>query len=642
MENTLRSQEKVSVLNQIPLFAGLSSEDKKFVASISSILESRKGDHFYRQGDSPDALYCIVTGRVLIYLSQAGAREELEYLKRGKYFGILSLLTGEPHSVSAQAVNDSIILKISRTGFNEMLSRIPSLAIHFGEMLSKRLKRKDSPRSKVFESMIIGIAALSENVGCSRYAYNLALSIVSQTGKKAIIVGVGSKGGELTGLAGRDKDERSIELTSPIVSEKEVSSSIFSAAKGVDLLAIRNDPGDVRLISPLLSYLTADYHYVLADIPFAFEEPVIELLNQCDMVQLLSVSDTSDLGLAGRAIERLKTSRQNAVNNIKVVAAEYGSARPIDFASKRAAARHDIFATLPDIRDIKSAQLVAEHPELEYSRAIRRIARDIGGCQIGLALGSGAAMGLAHIGVLRVLEREMIPVDILAGTSMGALIGALWASGKNTDEISRIVFEFRSKIRTLRLMDLAIPKRGLIKGREVRRFLYRQFGDMTFYNLKLPFRAVCCDIEKREEVVVESGSLVDAVMASISIPGVFEPVTVNGRLLVDGGIINPLPTNVLMRLDIAKIISVNTLPSPQDIQRSKKKVTNIFDIIVNSVQASEYLLAEASAQDVDVSMHPVLPTVDWYEFYEAAEVIKRGEEEAMSFIGKLRELAAST
>jgi NTE family protein len=200
---------------------------------------------------------------------------------------------------------------------------------------------------------------------------------------------------------------------------------------------------------------------------------------------------------------------------------------------------------------------------------------------------------------------------------------------------------FKRKIQTLRMIDLAVPRKGILKGREVKRFLLSQFGRTTFHDLRLPFKAVCCDIEKREEVIVSDGSLADAVMASVAIPGAFEPVTINGRMLVDGGIINPVATNCLIRGGVSKIIAVNTLPAPEDIQQSKKKVTNILDIIVNTLQASEYLLAEVSCQDADIAMHPILPTVDWYEFYEGQRVIERGVEEALKFLPQLKELAAA-
>ncbi|MFA6610567.1 MAG: patatin-like phospholipase family protein, partial [Candidatus Omnitrophota bacterium] len=131
---------------------------------------------------------------------------------------------------------------------------------------------------------------------------------------------------------------------------------------------------------------------------------------------------------------------------------------------------------------------------------------------------------------------------------------------------------------------------------------------------------------------------VDAVMSSIAIPGIFEPVLVKGRYLVDGGVINPLPTDVLIRAGASKIIAINALPSSEDIQKSKKKVTNIFDVIVNSIQASEYMIARVSAESADIAMHPVLPKVDWYEVYEGPKVIKHGELETKKILPELKAL----
>jgi NTE family protein len=316
----------------------------------------------------------------------------------------------------------------------------------------------------------------------------------------------------------------------------------------------------------------------------------------------------------------------------------------LPFSERTAVLKHDIFATLPDLAadglaaEVDGPRLVAMYPRAEYSRAVRRIARQMGEVLIGLALGCGAALGFAHVGVLKVLRNEGIPIDIVAGTSMGALVGALWASGKSIEEIEESVSRYKTRLDNLKLLDFTFPRRGIIKGGVIRNFLAKEFGKKTFYDLKLPFKAIACDIETRQEVVLESGPLVDAVMASISIPGVFEPVRLNGRILVDGGIINPLPTNVLARMGVNKMIAVNTLPSPDDVIRSKKKVANIFDIIVNGVQASEYLLAEIACQSADVALHPIVPTMDWFEFFEGRKAIARGEEEAKKFLPDIKEL----
>ncbi|MBI5144210.1 MAG: patatin-like phospholipase family protein [Candidatus Omnitrophica bacterium] len=646
MNAILRLQEKLSIIERLPLFADLSLKDKRLVAKASALVEYKKDDILYKELDLADALYCVITGRLKAYVRRDGKAEVLEYLKRGKYVGIISLLTGEPHSVTVQAVNDSIVLKISKDEFGNILKHIPHLAIHFGQTLSRRLKRKDVREKKIFESTIISIMATSERIGTTTYAVNFALSLKLQTRKKIILVILDSAGEDVIGLLGITAPLNPIAADRPFFDDSNINIAIFKHPSGIDILNIRHKNGGNAYLIQLLSFLTGEYHYVVVDLPSHIDKTSFESLKQSDMLHILTASDETNLHMTGSLISELEKSSTDISLKIKVIISEHGKTPIATHLKRQEILKHDIFATLPEIDksgeggiDISKIPLVTEYPECEYSKAVRRISREAGDCLIGLALSSGAAMGLAHAGILKIIEKERIPIDIVVGTSTGALIGALWASGKDTAEMEEIASRFRRKIAIFRLIDLAFPKRGLIKGREVRRFLLSQFGDMTFYDLKLPFKIIACDIEKREEVVLDRGSLVDCLMASIAIPGVFEPVTIEGRCLVDGGIINPLPTNLLMRLGVSKIIAVNALPSPSDVQRSKRKVSNIFDVIVNSIQASEYLLAERSCQDADVAMHPVVPTVDWYEFYESAKVVKRGEEEALKYLPQLKELA---
>ena len=247
-------------------------------------------------------------------------------------------------------------------------------------------------------------------------------------------------------------------------------------------------------------------------------------------------------------------------------------------------------------------------------------------------------MGLAHIGVLKVLEREKIPIDLVAGTSIGALIAALWAVGVNAAEIERFTKGFKSKLKTLSSIDPTLPVRGLIKGRGIRRALKHYLGNKTFFDVKLPLKIVACDIKRRREYVIDRGNLLDAVMASIAIPGVIEPVEYKGLQLVDGGIVNPIPVNVLTRAGIKRIIAVNALPSPEDIVRRERKKLNIYDIIVNSFQAMEFTIATNSCQQADVYLNPIPEIADWYEFYKAHTFIKAGEDQAKIALGKIKSL----
>lgn len=258
---------------------------------------------------------------------------------------------------------------------------------------------------------------------------------------------------------------------------------------------------------------------------------------------------------------------------------------------------------------------------------------------LGLALGSGGAMGFGHIGVLSVLESERIPVDMLAGTSIGAIIAAFSAIGMPAGEMEKIALGFKSRLKTLSLIDPTIPARGLIKGRALRRLLKTYLGTKTFADVKPILKIVACDIKRRREFVIDKGRLLDAVMASVAIPGVFEPVIYGpGIQLVDGGIVNPLPVSVLVRWGAKKIIAVNTLPSPEHVVRSRRKTLNIYDVIVNSLQATEYVIAQHTCRRADILLNPIPKMADWYELYKARTFIAAGRKAANDALTRIREL----
>jgi NTE family protein len=149
---------------------------------------------------------------------------------------------------------------------------------------------------------------------------------------------------------------------------------------------------------------------------------------------------------------------------------------------------------------------------------------------------------------------------------MGALIGGLWAIGLNSDELEKIARQFENKWNMLKLIDLPLfPVSGLIGGYAIRRWLKKYYGSRTFYNVRTPFKVVAYDLVRREELVIESGPIVEAVCQSIAIPGVIKPVRIKDQLIIDGGVLNPLPTNVLAARGIKKIIAVNVLQSPEDV-----------------------------------------------------------------------------
>jgi len=181
--------------------------------------------------------------------------------------------------------------------------------------------------------------------------------------------------------------------------------------------------------------------------------------------------------------------------------------------------------------------------------------------KIALVLGSGAARSLAHIGVLKVLEEAQIKPEIVVGTSMGALIAGGYAAGLSAKEMEDIA----CKTNWLRVAQLLMPRKlqrdGLIDGVRIEEFIIALLGEQKIENLNIPFAAVATDLLTGEEVILQSGSLVKAIRASISLPFLFSPVKINGQLLVDGAVTNPLPINVAREMGGKFVIAVQTTPA---------------------------------------------------------------------------------
>jgi len=290
---------------------------------------------------------------------------------------------------------------------------------------------------------------------------------------------------------------------------------------------------------------------------------------------------------------------------------------------------------------------------------------------IGLALGSGAAFGLAHIGVLHVLEREKIPIDIVSGTSIGALIAVMWSIGLGAGEIENISEKLKIKLNIMRLLDFTFPISGILAGKRLKRFLRGILGDRTFDDLKIPVKIIVYDLANREAITIDKGRLLDAVYKSVAVPGIFQPIMEEGRMIVDGGILDPVPVDVLFKSGAKKVIAVNVLPGPKNIcernmalrelAKEEKNVLrqgsldekiciyltrffrkiftpNIFDVIMTSMQAMEYSIAEISCCKADVNLHPVLSDATSTDFYLVKQFVKTGEEETLRHIDKIRAL----
>ncbi len=212
---------------------------------------------------------------------------------------------------------------------------------------------------------------------------------------------------------------------------------------------------------------------------------------------------------------------------------------------------------------------------------------------IGLALGSGSARGLAHIGVIRALEEAGVKVDCVAGTSIGALIGAVYASGKLKDlEKNYLHFDWK---KIAYFFDIVFPKSGLIDGNKVADFVREHIQTGMIEYLPIPFQAVATDIRTGEEIHMDRGDVIEAVRASISTPGIFTPIRRNGRVVVDGGLINPVPVSVVRSMGAKFIIAVDLnhdiVAGKAPKIRSHSSKQNSFTQTLSRIGGTKYLAA---------------------------------------------------
>ncbi len=262
--------------------------------------------------------------------------------------------------------------------------------------------------------------------------------------------------------------------------------------------------------------------------------------------------------------------------------------------------------------------------------------------KIGLALSSGSAHGLAHIGVLKVLERENIKIDFIAGTSIGAYLGAIWASGISASSIEKFVLEFRKKSKILSIMDFSISRSGLLSGKRVISYLESIMGDRDFSELKIPLAVVAMDLSSGCPVIITKGSVSEAVRASISLPGIFEPVRYSKQILIDGGFVEPVPVNVLKEMGANKIIASNVITCFNKNNSAKiftyKRMPSAISVIVKAMEIVEREMALVSCKGADIVIQPDVMSYRILDFTKVKKLIRIGELEAEKYIHSIKQL----
>ncbi|MCE9596607.1 MAG: patatin-like phospholipase family protein [Spirochaetia bacterium] len=258
--------------------------------------------------------------------------------------------------------------------------------------------------------------------------------------------------------------------------------------------------------------------------------------------------------------------------------------------------------------------------------------------RIGVALGSGAARGWAHIGILRSLERANIPVHVVAGCSAGAVIGAYFAA-RSLAAIETFAVSYKGIRDTFRYMDFAPRSGGIVAGRKFLEYLEGSLTARTFADLKLPFGVVATDLVHMEEVHIVDGPLLPAVRASVAVPGFLSPLeTGTGdrkRQLVDGGLLNPVPVNLARKLGADIVIAVDL-----NSDKTHEPAKSMAEIVARSVDTmrERHKALNFGTHPPDILIEPVLPEFGFFDYHKTKEAIERGQQAAAKSIPMIQRL----
>ncbi len=655
------------LLKRIPLFKDLSDEVLMKVARLLKPLSLPRGATLFHQGDAADAFYIITSGQVRLVTERQGSASVGGALGRGDTLGELALLTGEPRPMTALLDTTTEFLVLSKRGFATVLRETPSILLQLSRTLSSRLLHEASGRRRLTpqRQILAVVSALGEE---NRILFNVyfALSLVEQTRRRVLFVDLSPEGGRFARAFGL----QSVTITEEILRQHNLrdssllKQSVVAHPSGLGIMTLPPKALAGRLFKSiflLMNLLREHSDFVVLSLSGPLGEVEKSVLYEAD--EWMLVGDEASRYTFSHFQSALNALRQDSKELLEIW---LGEKPPPSLVFSP----HRDWVKIPWSQELAAAHRKGESvfsilEKRDRSRfGIESLARRIAGLRVGLALGTGAALGYSLIGILKKFRKEGIPIDIVAGTSMGSVIGSLFSLGLTPEEIEDIASGVDTAwIWENLFWDLTFPRSGFFEGTTLLRFLRSYFEHLEFQDLELPFACVATDIENGEEVVFREGRVAEAVRASCGIPLIFQPFNYQGRFLVDGGLVNPVPTNVLGQLGADIHVAVNlTVPAGErkttlrhqrrerslaqrELEKIKKMALprafqspNIFQVFFQMIYTMEYEIARSRASEGHVHIHPDLTGFSWTDLHRAKDLIAAGERVAEAVLPKMKGL----
>ncbi len=597
-----RRQQINSLIEVLPhLFGPLTVPEMESLVSSLEWLHLRRGETLFRQGDPADGLYIVINGR-LQAVRRSGNRgsNAVGEISRGECVGEMALISGAPRSADVRAIRDTEVARLPSEAFDRLQAEFPHMIINISKILVQRLTRNitDAPkrRSRINLAMIPAGTA----VPASEFTERLA--------------GALSRYGSLRHLNSRIVDQA---LQTPDISQTS-----------------EKHPNHIRLLT-WLGEQEMDHEVVLYEADSGASQWSNLCLRQADHILIVGEADGDPVP------GKMETA---LLGNGNCVPPENRSLVLLHTAQKD----HPTGTrTWLDHREVACHHHVRWNKTSDFSR----LARVLTGNAVGLVLGGGGARGYAHIGALQALEEEGVPVDMIGGASMGAVIAAAYAMGMRCEEIAernRDLFRRHDPFR-----EYTLPIISVLRSRRLERLLKEGFGDMQVEDLWLNLFCISSNLSTAEVAVHRGGSLWGAIRSSVSLPGIVVPVIQGRNLLVDGGVLNNLPVDVMQEACGGTVIAVDvssqndlllddameTMPSPWKMVwnrinpfEKKIKVPTILSVMGRTAMLGSVAKRNEVKNRSTLYLNPPVEQFGFLEMSSVDEIAKMGYEYAIKKI----------
>lgn len=592
------------ILRSSQLGCGIGKEQLKKLSSV--IIERRfvSGETVFQQNDPSNSLLIVAEGRVKISVERfAGKETFVDHLSVGEHFGEMAMLTGGRRVVSMTAVMDTTLLELEQQAFQLLMDEIPGLAANLSRTLGFRLRRETSGTKLRNVDRVVGLIQTSQK---TRTVLPLLASALVRT-KETIRV--------LNDVPFAQSSEcRFTESPVNLTSQAEASW--------------------------IREYLTQqsghEGHTLIGLDQTASTEQLRGILPQCEQIWWLVEPQHAEN--AERQLSEVLSANPSLLDRIYWVWVLDDGINP-----------NQIPAAPEELLFLDFKVLISEStttPGRLQKQSISRLVRHLRRTRLGLALGGGAARGLAHLGVLKALEREDIYFDVITGTSAGALMALPYAFGWDADQASQVFARDLAPTWPFRLLPKGRQWFMVYKYRTLgwESMLKDHFGDVKLEQLLLPLSTVAVDLITGAEVVRDRGNAVNGVLESINIPHISRPILRDGMALVDGGIINNVPSDLLPQRGADMVIGVNIAAKLSHrfggnipgMDTCAMKNAGQFETIMRSNEVQDHLITELRTSDVDFMIDVNTSDFEFADFTRAKELSEIGEQAAEAILPQLK------